>query len=118
MKKYTINILCGIGILIPLILLFWPMPYNMWNPLVSTLLRMIPAILAQVLFCRFRKTAWLQIIPLVLTGLLAGWGIFLFFTSEFWVDASLIDLLSDYISPFISCVIVWGIWHIQKKVNN
>ena len=118
MKKSTINILCGVGILLPLILLFWPMPYNMWSPMVSTLLRVIPAISAQVLFCGFRKNAWLQILPLVLTGFLAGWGTFLYFTSESWVDATFMGLLADYVSPFIGCAIVLGIWHIKKKVNN
>ena len=118
MKKSTINILCGVGILLPLILLFWPMSYNMWSPMVSTLLRVIPAISAQVLFCGFRKNAWLQILPLVLTGFLAGWGTFLYFTSESWADATFMGLLADYVSPFIGCAIVLGIWHIKKKVNN
>ena len=118
MKKSTINILCGTGIVLPLILIFWPMPSNMWNPPVSTLLRVIPAISAQVLVCRFRKNAWLQVLPLALTGCLAGWGTFLFFTSEAWADAAFTGLLADYVSPLIGCAIVWGIWHIQKKVHN
>ena len=118
MRKSTINILCGVGIILPLILLFWPMPYSMWNPFVSTLLRVISAISAQLLFCRFRKNTWLQVIPLVLTGFLAGWGIFLYFTSESWLDATFIGLIADYVSPFIVCAIVCKIWHTQKKVNN
>lgn len=118
MKKTTINTLCGVGIILPLILLFWPMPYMMWNPPVSALLRVMPAISAQVLFCGFRKTAWLQVLPLVLTGLLAGWGTFLYFTSESWADATFVGLLADYVSPFIGYAIVWGIWHIQKQLNH
>lgn len=118
MKKTTVNILCGLGIVLPLVLLLWPMPFIMWHPLVATVLRMIPAISAQILFCGVTKFEWIRIVPLVLTGLLAGWGTLLYFTSESWVDSTFIDLLADYISPFIGCVIVWGIWYIQKKVTN
>lgn len=117
MKTTTANILCGFGIVLPLVLLLWPMPFIMWHPLIATMLRMIPAISAQILFCRFRKAAWLQIVPLVLTGLLAGWGTFLYFTSESWVNSSFMGLLADYISPFIACVIVWGVWCFHKKAN-
>lgn len=59
MKRTTINMLCGFGILIPLVLLFWPMPYIMWHPLVATILRMIAAVSAQLLFCRISKLAWI-----------------------------------------------------------
>lgn len=118
MKRTTINMLCGFGILIPLVLLFWPMPYIMWHPLVATILRMIAAVSAQLLFCRISKLAWIWIVPLVLTGLLAGWGTFLYFTSEAWVDSTFIGLLADYISPFIGCAIVLGIWGLRKKQNN
>ena len=116
MKKSTIHIFCGIGVILPLILLFWPMPYIMWLPSVSLLLCMIPAISAQVLFCGFRK-AWLQIVPLVLNGFLAGWGTFCYFTSEWWGDDAIMELLVYYVSPFIGCVIVWGIRLVWKKVS-
>ena len=86
--------------------------------MVSALLCVIPAISAQVLFSRFRKYAWLRVLPLVLTGFWAGWGTFLYFTSESWADATFMGLLVDYASPFIGCAVVLGIWCIQKKVNN
>ena len=111
MNKATVNTWCGIGIVLPLILRFWPMPYNMWLPLVSALLCTIPAMSAQILFCGFRKAAWLQVVPLVLTGLLAGWATVLYFTSA-------MDLFADYVSPFIGCMIVWEIWHVRQKARS
>ena len=117
MKKRTVNLFCGVGIVLPLILLFWPMPHNMWNPLASALLRVIPAGSAQVLFRGVRKSAWLRALPLALTGCLAGWGTFLYFTSETWADATFVGLLADYVSPLIGCAIIWGIWHMQKMAD-
>lgn len=118
MRKTSVNILCGLGIVLPLVLLLYPMPFIMWHPLAATILRMTPAISAQILFCKIAKYAWIRIIPLVLTGFLVGWGIFLYFTSEFWIDSTFMGLLTDYISPFIGCAIVWGLGSSRKKIKS
>ncbi len=118
MKKATVNILCSFGIVLPLILLLWPMPFILWHPMAATILRMIPAVSAQILFCSVAKFMWIRIVPFVLTGLLAGWGTLLYFTSKSWVDSTFMGLLTDYISPFIGCVIVLAIWGLRKKKNN
>lgn len=87
-----------VGIVLPLVLLFWP--FARWGTFLSLVLRVIPALCAQLLACRSGKR---KLLPLLLTGAFALWGTYLFLTSEAWGQASLGGLLADYVSPFLAC---------------
>ncbi len=78
------------------------------------ILRMIPSLSAQILLCRAGKNAWVSAIPVVVTGALALWGTYLYFTSPHWENATIGGLISDYVSPFICCAAVLAVYFIKR----
>ena len=103
MKK-AINTLLIFAVIIPLVLLFWP--FATWHGMMALILRMIPAIAMQALVCRVCKANIVRAIPVLLTGAFAAWGTYLFFTSPHWINATVGNLIADYISPFLGCIAV------------
>ncbi|MBQ8144377.1 MAG: hypothetical protein IJ452_02560 [Butyricicoccus sp.] len=85
--------------MLPLVLLFWP--FAQWSGAISLLLRVLPAVSAQLLLCRLGRC---RALPLLLTGLFALWGTYLFCTSPSWRHATVTGLTADYISPFFGCI--------------
>ena len=112
MKK-IINTLLVFAVIIPLVLLFWP--FAAWHGIMALILRMIPAVAVQALVCRMCKSNIVRSIPALLTGTLAAWGTYLFLTSPHWSNATAGDLIADYVSPFIGCIIVLLICLPAKK---
>ena len=112
MKKTT-NILLVFAIIIPIVLLFWP--FAEWNDIMSVILRIIPAVAVQALSCRICKLNIAKAIPTFLAGVFAAWGTHLFFTSPHWSNATAGDLIADYISPFICCVVILVTYLLAKK---
>ena len=101
--KSAINTLLAFAVIVPVVSLFWP--FAMWNDVMQLLLRVIPAFSVQVLMFRNGKWGIVKWIPILLTGVLAGWGTYLNFTSEHWIHAAFWGgLVCDYISPFLSCL--------------
>ena len=111
--KNSINILLVFAVIIPLVLLFWP--FATWHGIIALIFRIIPAIAAQVLVCRLCKSNIIKAIPTLLTGVFAAWGSYLFFTSSHWSNATAGDLIVDYVSPFIGCIIVLLACFLTKK---
>ena len=105
------------GMVLPLIVLLWP--FMVCDPFWSTLLRVVSAISGQLLFYSIAKCRWVGLLPMILTAGLAGWGIFLYCTSEVWKDAALSGLLMDYVSPLLGCIAAWiGFTFIKKPEEN
>ena len=100
MKK-TVDILLLIAAVLSITLLMWP--FAEWNNVMSVVLRVIPSLATQLLFCRVCKSKRIQAVPVFLSGAIAVWGIYLFLTSPHWSNATVVDLIADYVSPFISC---------------
>lgn len=99
-----------VGTILPLVLLFWP--FAQWNNAMSFLLRVVPAFSLQLLLCRYRL---FKILPLLATGAAALWGIWLFHTSSAWMHATLGGLIADYISPFLACIMAYGLSSLKKS---
>ena len=112
MKK-AINALLVFAVIIPLVLLFWP--FATWHGIMALILRIIPAIAVQALACRICKSTIVGAIPSVLTGAFAAWGTYLFFTSPHWSNATVGDLIVDYASPFVGCIVVLLACVLTKK---
>jgi len=112
MKK-TINIVLVTISILSIILLLWP--FAMWNDVMLLILRIIPSFAIQIFLCRVGKYLVVKAIPIVLTGVLAIRGTYLYFTSPHWVNATLGGLITDYVSPFICCVIALITYHLVKK---
>lgn len=112
MKK-TMNIFLLITIIVPIVLLFWP--FAMWNDIMSVVLRVIPSLAAQALLFRVGKQNIVKALPLLLTGAEATWGTYLYFTSPHWSNATFGGMIADYVSPFISCVVVLIAYLLIKK---
>ena len=104
MKK-TINILLAVTIILPLALLFWP--FVVWNDTMAIILRIIPSLAAQLLMYRAGSSYLTKAAPLLFTGAFAAWGTCLYFTSPHWSNATFVDLMADYVSPFICCIVVY-----------
>ena len=104
MKK-AINILLVCIALGAVVLLFWP--FAQWNDVMSVVLRVVPALLIQVLMCRIGKCNIIKAIPIVCTGAFAAWGTYLYFTSPHWAGATALDLIADYASPFVACILIF-----------
>ncbi len=102
-----------LGVVLPLILLLWP--FAQWGAEFSLVLRIIPALCAQLLACRSGKGDLLKLFPLLLTGAFALWGMYLYLTSDAWAQASFVGLLADYISPFLACGLVYGSTSLKTK---
>ena len=104
MKK-TITILLVVAVIVPVVLLFWP--FAMWNDVMSIILRIIPSLAVQVLLFRVGKWSVVKAFPILITGAFAAWGTYLYFTSPHWSNATFWgSLIADYVSPFISCLVV------------
>lgn len=115
--KNAINILLVIAVIIPIALLLYP--FAMWNDAMLLILRIIPSFAVQLLFCRVGKFKVIKAIPFLLTGVLAIWGTYLYFTSPHWVNATFWgSLIADYVSPFICCSIALCISLLEKKESN
>ena len=112
MKK-TINILLVAAVIVPVAFLFWP--FAEWNNVMSVILRVIPSVAVQLLFCRMWKPNIVKTIPALLTGAFAVWGTYLFFTSPHWSNATVGSLIADYVSPFICCIFVLTTYLLEKK---
>lgn len=112
--KNTINALLAVAVIIPIVLLMWP--FAMWNDVMAVILRVIPSFAGQVLLLRVGKWNIVKTLPVLLTGVLAAWGNYLYFTSPHWINATFWgSLIADYTSPFISCMVALAICILAKK---
>ena len=114
MKK-AINTFLVFAVIIPIVLLFWP--FATWYGIMALILRIVPAIAVQALVYRICKSNIVRAIPALLTGTFAAWGTYLFFTSPHWSNATAGDLIADYVSPFIGCIVVLLACLLTKKKN-
>ena len=102
MKK-MINELLVVAVIVPCVLLFWP--FVRWSDAMSLILRVIPCLALQILTYRVGKRNIIKVLPTLIAGAFAAWGVFLFSFSSHWSDATLGVLIADYVSPFIACAI-------------
>lgn len=100
MNKRIWNIPLLFGFLIPMVMLFWPFVY--WGSTASLVLRVVPSVCIQLLFCRSAHTKLVKLLPLLLTAAGALWGLWLFFNSPDWT-CTFGKYAADYLSPAISC---------------
>lgn len=113
MKK-PIDTLLILAVIIPIVFLFCP--FAQWTDVASVILRVIPSLAVQTLLCRIAKWNIVKTIPTLLTGVFAAWGIYLFFASPHWSNATVAGLIADYVSPFISCAVVLIVYLIIQKM--
>lgn len=115
--KKRINELLVVAVIVPVILLFWP--FVRWNDAMALILRVIPSIAVQILLYRIGKWGIIKVLPTLISGAFAAWGMFLFSFSSHWSNATLGVLIADYVSPFISCAIALiGCVLLKKKVSS
>ena len=81
------------GVLVPVTMLFWP--FVSWGGAMSLILRIIPSLSAQLLFCRVAKHKAIEAIPFLLTGAFALWATDIYMTSPSWSNAS---FWKDYVA--------------------
>lgn len=119
MKKYIVNILLLLGTLVPLILLFWP--FVSLGDTMSIILRIIPSICAQLLFCRVAKHRGGKAIPFLLTGAFAILMTDAYISSPAWNKASFwVAYVGEGMSPFLCCLAVYltSVFLEERKEKN
>ncbi len=109
MKNRIWNIPLFFGFLISMVLLFWP--FACWSTASGVILRIIPAACVQLLLCRNAQHKLTVLFPLLLTGVGALWGLYLFHTSPDWT-CSFGEYFADYATPAVSCSIVCWLYRI------
>ena len=113
-EKKIIDALLVIAVIIPVVLLFWP--FVMWKDLMSVILRVIPSFAVQVLLLRVGKWNIIKVLPILIAGMFAVWGTYLYFTSPHWANATFWgSLIADYVSPFISSLVALFVCILVKK---
>ena len=114
MKKVIVNILLVLGVIVPVTMLFWP--FVSWGDAMSLILRIIPSLSVQLLFCRLAKHRAVEAIPFLLTGAFALWATDLYMTSPSWSGTSFWkDYIADCVSPFLCCLMVYMVSIFQKE---
>ncbi len=114
MKKVIVNILLVLGVIVPVTMLFWP--FVSWGDAMSLILRIIPSLSVQLLFCRLAKHRAVEAIPFLLTGAFALWATDLYMTSPSWSGASFWkDYIAECVSPFLCCLMVYMVSIFQKE---
>lgn len=117
MKKWQIidYILAGIAVLAILIylgILFFT--GKSVTPMLTFFLYAVAGVCTQVLFLHVSKWKGLKVLPLATAILIAVWGIWLYCTSPDWKNADMEDLIVDYISPMIGCLLAVSTYKMNK----
>ena len=116
MRKTFVNTLLVAGVIVPVVMLFWP--FVSWGDAMSLILRIISSLSAQLLFCRVAKHRAVEAIPFLLTGAFALWATDLYMTSPSWSNASFWkDYVADCLSPLFCCMAVYliSVFLVERK---
>ncbi len=115
MKKMFVNTLLVLGVIVPVVLLFWP--FVSWGDAMSLILRIILSFSVQILFCRLAKHKAIEAIPFLLTGAFALWATNLYMTSPSWSNASFWGYVAECLSPFLCCLVVYlvSVFLVERK---
>ena len=116
MKKPIVNVLLVAGVIVPVNMLFWP--FVSWGDAMSLILRILPSLSVQILFCRLVKQKAIEAIPFLLTGAFALWATDLYMTSPSWSRASFWnEYVADCLSPFLCCLVVYlvSVFLVERK---
>ena len=71
----------------------------------NVLLRILAAVFIQLLFCRLgKKKTIVRWIPVMITGMAATWGFFLYLTAPSWINAGFAAFFRDYAMPLLVCL--------------
>ena len=106
-----------LGTILPLVLHFWPLAW--WGTGTLVVLRIIPALSAQLLLCRVGKHTAIKVVPMLITGALAGWIGYLYFMPPCTRSAAEVWMLFwEYFSPFVGCVTVYALVKLKEKYRN
>lgn len=105
--KTVWNVLLGLTAAVcALALLFQGFAFTALSPFLALCLKIVGTLCCQWFFLRISRNKLVQAVPLMVSGILAVWGFFLFLTSPSWIHATFSDFLADYASYAIVCGIV------------
>ena len=116
MQKVIVNVLLVLGVIVPVVMLFWP--FVSWGDAMSLFLRILPSLSVQILFCRLAKQKAIEAIPFLLTGAFALWATDLYMMSPSWSNTSFWkDYVADCLSPFLCCLVVYlvSVFLVERK---
>jgi len=76
---------------------------------------LIGSVCLQLLFYRVMKPRVIKALPMILALLYAGWGTWLYMTSDSWRNAELADLFVDNVSPAVFCLATWMVCELKSR---
>ena len=104
-----------------LALLFQGFAFTALSPQLMLWLKILGTVCFQWFFLRISRKKVVQAIPLMVSGIVAVWGYFLYLTSPSWLHATFRHFLSDYALYALIClgvmVIKWLIPRIWRAVR-
>ena len=102
--KTAWNVLLGLtAAACALALLFQGFAFSALSPALALWMKILGAVCCQWFFLRISPKKFIQAIPLMVSGIFAVWGFFLFLTSPSWIHATFSDFLADYAFYAIVC---------------
>ena len=107
------------------VLLLQNFAFTALSPSLVLWLKILGTICCQWFFLRISNKALIRIIPLIVSGIAAVWGFFIFLTSPSWLHATFANFISDYAMYALICLGVlllqWLIpriiYSIRKKIR-
>ena len=86
------------------VLLLQGFAFTALNPSMIFGLKILGTLCCQWFFLRISRNKLVQAIPMMLAGILAVWGFFLYLTSPSWLHATFAHFVSDYALYLLVCL--------------
>ena len=97
--------------------LFWPDWLLTLQPYLLMCFHALPAFFGQLYLCR-RKNPLLRLLPLLLIGAMALWGLWICLTYSGWDTLVGTFLMMGAVAPAVGCALAWGFWLREKLARS
>lgn len=90
--------------------LHWPHWLQTLQPYLLLGFHALPAFFGQLFLCRTCKSPFPRLLPLLLVGAVALWGLWITLTYSGWDTLLGAFLMMGAAAPAVGCALAWGIW--------
>lgn len=98
--------------------LYWPHWLLVMQPYLLMCFHALPAFFIQLFLCRTCKNLLLRLVPLLLVGALALWGLWINLTYSGWATLVGVFLMMGAVAPAAGCALAWGVWIWRKPARS
>jgi len=90
--------------------LYWPHWLLVIQPYLLLGFHALPAFFGQLFVCLAVKNPLLRLLPLLLIGAMALWGLWISLTYSGWDTLGGLILMAGSAAPAVGCALAWGVW--------